>query len=248
MEVAVEATFDRLSETTDAEDERVSMLQLSAVKKCKDAEASRPYTFEVISPMSRIVLQAHGPRELEEWTLALERGIAQSLESGGTGTDAKVLETLRQIPGNDKCADCDLDEEPTWASINLGIMLCLRCCGAHRALGVSVSKVRSATLDSWPDATIEFMKTVGNTKSNAVYEHLDLVRLSGDSTQEETNAHVVDKYVDRKFSVSAGDHACAGGLDEDSGLRGMPGRLTNTSLISVDLDAAVDEQIVEGSM
>lgn len=35
------------------------------------------------------------------------------------------------IPGNDKCADC-CSPNPKWASINLGILLCIDCSGLHR--------------------------------------------------------------------------------------------------------------------
>ena len=52
------------------------------------------------------------------------------------------------IPGNRKCADCS-SKSPKWASINLGIMLCIECSGIHRSLGVHISKVRSVTLDDW---------------------------------------------------------------------------------------------------
>ena len=59
--------------------------------------------------------------------------------------------SFMNAPGNDKCADCD-GENPNWASINLGIMLCIECSGIHRSLGVHISKVRSVTLDDWdPD-------------------------------------------------------------------------------------------------
>jgi hypothetical protein len=37
--------------------------------------------------------------------------------------------------------------DPDWASLNLGILLCIECSGVHRQLGVHISKVRSTTLD-----------------------------------------------------------------------------------------------------
>lgn len=60
------------------------------------------------------------------------------------GTNAKghdkVSQTLRSIPGNDICAECSTPE-PDWASLNLGILVCIECSGVHRNLGVHISKV-----------------------------------------------------------------------------------------------------------
>jgi Arf-GAP/coiled-coil/ANK repeat/PH domain-containing protein len=51
------------------------------------------------------------------------------------------IDILRKVSGNDKCADCG-KPEPDWASLNLGILVCIECSGIHRNLGVHKSKVR----------------------------------------------------------------------------------------------------------
>lgn len=51
-----------------------------------------------------------------------------------------VSTILRGIPGNNACAECNAPE-PDWASLNLGVLLCIQCSGVHRNLGVHISKV-----------------------------------------------------------------------------------------------------------
>lgn len=51
-----------------------------------------------------------------------------------------IFNHLRNIPGNDSCAECR-SPDPDWASLNLGILICIECSGAHRNLGVHISKV-----------------------------------------------------------------------------------------------------------
>ncbi|GMP82191.1 hypothetical protein CsSME_00036615 [Camellia sinensis var. sinensis] len=80
---------------------------------------------------------------------------------------------LQKVCGNDKCADCGAPE-PDWASLNLGVLVCIECSGVHRNLGVHISKVRSLTLDFkvWEPSVISLFQSLGNTFANSVWEEL----------------------------------------------------------------------------
>lgn len=93
-----------------------------------------------------------------------------------------TLKMLAKLPENAHCADCDSKGlkvvvcegyvDPDWASINLGIFICIKCAGVHRNLGVHHSKVRSVELDTscWDEEQINFMRSVGNIRSKDIYE------------------------------------------------------------------------------
>ncbi|XP_013780647.1 arf-GAP with coiled-coil, ANK repeat and PH domain-containing protein 2-like isoform X2 [Limulus polyphemus] len=117
----------------------------------------------------------------------------------------KAHSQILSIPGNDWCCDCR-SPEPRWASINLGITLCIECSGIHRSLGVHVSKVRSLTLDAWEPELLKVMAELGNVVVNGIYEaNVDekiAVRATSDCSRNIRETWIKAKYVKKAFVPS----------------------------------------------
>mmetsp|Transcript_22058 Transcript_22058/g.32847 ORF Transcript_22058/g.32847 Transcript_22058/m.32847 type:complete len:869 (-) Transcript_22058:3744-6350(-) len=73
------------------------------------------------------------------------------------------------LTSNPICADCNA-EDPDWASLNLGVLVCIQCSGVHRSLGVHVSKVRSLKLDSVTQSEAKLLLALGNERVNRIWE------------------------------------------------------------------------------
>ncbi|CAL5346422.1 unnamed protein product [Camellia sinensis] len=89
---------------------------------------------------------------------------------GRPSSGRRRLKDLLVQSDNRSCADCGAPD-PKWASANIGVFICLKCCGVHRSLGTHISKVLSVTLDEWSDDEIDAMIEVGgNASANSIYE------------------------------------------------------------------------------
>jgi len=68
---------------------------------------------------------------------------------------------------NSVCADCT--GVPEWAELCHGVIICSKCSGVHRNLGVHISKVRSLTLDMWTEQMYRSLR--GNIIVNEELEY-----------------------------------------------------------------------------
>lgn len=113
--------------------------------------------------------------------------------------------TVLQQPGNAACADCGAVERLTWASTNLGVVVCGECIGGHRALGVHISKPLSLFMDDWTeDQQATFLDVGGNDAVNATLEaHEAVLRRKPEATtpRQQRVAYIRSKYVDRAFTL-----------------------------------------------
>lgn len=211
----------------------VEDLRLCSVKPCEDIE--RRFCFEVVSPFKSCMLQAESEKLRQAWIQAVQASIASayrespdtyyiehldrtaspstsSIDSASEPRERSargdtILQRILCLPGNEQCCDCG-QAEPRWASINLGILLCIECSGIHRSLGVHCSKVRSLTLDSWEPELLKLMCELGNSVINHIYEgsyqEKGVKKPLPSSSRQEKEAWIKAKYVEKKFLKKLG--------------------------------------------
>ncbi|KAG7307998.1 hypothetical protein JYU34_006627 [Plutella xylostella] len=173
--------------------------------------------------------------ERDAWVAAVEAQILASLQgrtsrqpapTGANSTgDVRATYYIRRVRGNDKCCDCGAPD-PDWASLNLGVLICIECSGIHRNLGSHISRVRSLDLDEWPLGYVSVMVSLGNALANSVWEadprgHIKPI---SSSAREEKERWIRLKYERRAF-LSATDVATGADALRAASTRGDVGTL-----------------------
>ncbi|XP_053558071.1 ARF GTPase-activating protein GIT2 isoform X1 [Bombina bombina] len=68
------------------------------------------------------------------------------------------------------CADCSV-QDPRWASVNRGVLICDECCSVHRSLGRHISQVRHLKHTPWPPTLLQMVQTLYSNGANSIWEH-----------------------------------------------------------------------------
>jgi hypothetical protein len=119
--------------------------------------------------------------------------------------ETKLLKQLYQIrdntPENRLCADCGM-RGTVWASVNLGVFLCMTCGAHHRSLGTHISKPKGCTGTYWwgPDE-LEQMRSIGNVNARALYGAAQPPTGITNADAVAWKEFLMDKYVHRTFAA-----------------------------------------------
>ncbi|XP_051961684.1 arf-GAP with GTPase, ANK repeat and PH domain-containing protein 2 isoform X3 [Xyrauchen texanus] len=152
--------------------------------------------------------EAQSQEDRDAWVQAIENQILASLQScesrnkarRNSQSEAVALQAIRNAKGNDLCVDCEA-QNPTWASLNLGALICIECSGIHRNLGTHLSRVRSLDLDDWPSELTKVLTAIGNHMANSIWETCTqgCQKLTPEATREQRESWIRAKYEQRAF-------------------------------------------------
>ncbi|CAD6997368.1 unnamed protein product [Ceratitis capitata] len=181
----------------------------SSSVKSNEVDDSDIYEFFIVSLDSKQWhFEAASSEDRDEWVAAIEQEIFKSLQGiestktkpATTSELASMVAIRTRVPGNGYCVDCDAPN-PEWASLNLGVLMCIECSGIHRNLGSHISKVRSLGLDDWPAGHLSVMLAIGNSLANSVWEANTRQRSKPkpNSTREEKETWIRSKYEAKEF-------------------------------------------------
>ncbi|XP_075757843.1 arf-GAP with GTPase, ANK repeat and PH domain-containing protein 2 isoform X2 [Pelodiscus sinensis] len=174
------------------------------------AEEEENFEFIIVSSTGQTWhFEAGSFEERDSWVQAIESQILASLQCCESSknkarmdsqSEAVAIQAIRNARGNSLCVDCGAPN-PTWASLNLGALICIECSGIHRNLGTHLSRVRSLDLDDWPRELTLVLTSIGNETANSIWEKNTQGRRKPtcESSREERESWIRAKYEQRLF-------------------------------------------------
>ncbi|XP_049653662.1 arf-GAP with GTPase, ANK repeat and PH domain-containing protein 2 isoform X2 [Accipiter gentilis] len=174
------------------------------------AEEEENFEFIIVSSTGQTWhFEAGSFEERDAWVQAIESQILASLQCCESSknkarmdsqSEAVAIQAIRNARGNSLCVDCGAPN-PTWASLNLGALICIECSGIHRNLGTHLSRVRSLDLDDWPRELTLVLTSIGNATANSIWEKNPQGRCkpTHESSREERESWIRAKYEQRLF-------------------------------------------------
>lgn len=116
-------------------------------------------------------------------------------------TERQLIDIVNSRSNLNKCGECGSDY-PTWASWNLGVLLCGRCANLHKKVlsvegprGHPVSRVKSLTLETWSDDQIESLRRIGNKKAKQRWNPIRVPFPHSDDDDAQIEQYLREKYI-----------------------------------------------------
>ncbi|XP_050519427.1 arfGAP with SH3 domain, ANK repeat and PH domain-containing protein isoform X2 [Diabrotica virgifera virgifera] len=174
--------------------------------------------FDLISYNRTYHFQAEDETDQRAWMSVLvnckEMALMKAFDdSSKTGSDKvnhsfmelqqAIIKYIQKIPGNDRCCDCNSQNDATWLSTNFGIIVCIECSGIHRDLGVHISRIQSLTLDNVGTSQLVLARFMTNNIFNDIMEAQlsPSEKLVKSSSMEERLNFIRAKYVDKRYAL-----------------------------------------------
>ncbi|KAK3708075.1 hypothetical protein RRG08_055788 [Elysia crispata] len=177
------------------------------------------HCFDLVSSLNNRTyhFQLKESKEMEEWISVLNNAKEQILmqafkdNSSSPGLNqnvreltSSIMDRIRRLPGNEVCCDCGAPD-PEWLSLNLGVMVCLECCGTHRELGVHISRTQSTVIDELGTSQLMLARVIGNAAFNDIMEATldpnDSIKPKPTSHMNERREFIKAKYEKHKFAI-----------------------------------------------
>ncbi|NXA21108.1 ASAP1 protein, partial [Ibidorhyncha struthersii] len=179
--------------------------------------------FDLVSHNRTYRFLAENEQDCAAWVSVLSNSKEEALnvafskvqgrgESSWEELTRAIIKEVRGMPGNRECCDCSAPD-PTWLSINLGILICIECSGIHREMGVHLSRIQSLSLDKLTTSELLLARNISNSGFNNIME-ANLPSFSLKPTVHSDMAFrkhfIISKYVEKKYVKRSPAAQCSG--------------------------------------